>query len=84
MGHDPGNALLDAMAIQMMERIQQFRSQAISNSLWAYAKLGYNPGKELLAVTSRRAQTMLHQYTSQASLKTSLVFRESQNLPQFS
>jgi FAST kinase-like protein, subdomain 1 len=65
LGHDPGNALLDAMAIQMVERIQQFRPQAISNSLWAYAKLGYNPGKELLAVTSRRAQTMLHQYTSQ-------------------
>ena len=40
--------------------------QAVSNSLWAYAKLGYNPGRELLDCTARRAGSMLHQYTSQA------------------
>ena len=40
--------------------------QAVSNSLWAYAKLGYNPGRELLDCTARRAGGMLHQYTSQA------------------
>ena len=39
--------------------------QAVSNSLWAYAKLGYNPGSRLLDVTSHRAAGMLHQYTSQ-------------------
>ena len=42
--------------------------QAVSNSLWAYAKLGYNPGRELLDCTARRAGSMLHQYTSQARL----------------
>jgi len=41
-------------------------AQAVSNSLWAYAKLGYNPGRELLDCTARRAGGMLHQYTSQA------------------
>lgn len=39
--------------------------QAVSNSLWAYAKLEYNPGKLLVDVASRKAAGMMHQYTSQ-------------------
>lgn len=41
------------------------RMQAVSNSLWAYARLSYNPGSRLLDVTAHRAAGMLHQYTSQ-------------------
>lgn len=44
--------------------------QAVSNSLWAYAKLGYNPGSRLLDVTAQRATGMLHQYTSQEIANT--------------
>ena len=44
--------------------------QAVSNSLWAYAKLGYNPGSRLLDVTAHRAIGMLHQYTSQEIANT--------------
>lgn len=44
--------------------------QAVSNSLWAYAKLGYNPGILLLDVASQKAAGMLHQYTSQELANT--------------
>lgn len=44
--------------------------QAVSNSLWAYAKLGYNPGVLLLDVASQKAAGMLHQYTSQELANT--------------
>lgn len=37
----------------------------MSNALWAYGRLQYNPGSRLLDVTAHRAATMLHQYTSQ-------------------
>ena len=39
LGVYPGEAMLGAMAIHMSERIQAYRPQAISNSLWAYAKV---------------------------------------------
>lgn len=32
LGHDPGQSLRDAMAVQMVARIQQFRPQAIPSS----------------------------------------------------
>jgi hypothetical protein len=44
--------------------------QAVSNSLWAYAKLGYNPGILLLDVAAQKAAGMLHQYTSQELANT--------------
>ena len=49
----------------MLLRHEAHGAQAVSNSQWAYAKLGYNPGRELLDCTARRAGGMLHQYTSQ-------------------
>ncbi len=45
-------------------------SQAVSNSLWSYAKLGYNPGILLLDVAAQKAAGMLHQYTSQELANT--------------
>ena len=42
----------------------------MSNSLWAYAKLGYNPGREVLDVTAQRAVQSLPQYTSQEIANT--------------
>ena len=44
--------------------------QAVSNSLWAYAKLSYNPGILMLDVASQKAAGMLHQYTSQELANT--------------
>lgn len=37
----------------------------ISARLQAYAKLQYNPGRELLEAAGRRALAALHQYTPQ-------------------
>ena len=37
----------------------------MSNSLWAYAKLGFNPGVQVLDVAARRVMLSLHQYNSQ-------------------
>lgn len=37
----------------------------MSNSLWAYAKLGFNPGVQVLDVAARRVMHSLHQYNSQ-------------------
>ena len=39
LGHYPGDQLLDAMALHMVDRIQAYRPQAVSNTLWAYAKV---------------------------------------------
>lgn len=44
--------------------------QAVSNTLWAYAKLSYNPGKLLMEVAAQKAMGMLHQYTSQELANT--------------
>ena len=44
--------------------------QAVSNSLWAYAKLSYNPGKLLMEVAAQKAAGMLHQYASQEVANT--------------
>jgi len=37
--HYPCDQLLEAMALHMVERIAAYRPQAVSNSLWAYAKV---------------------------------------------
>ncbi len=39
LGHYPGDQLLEAMALHMVDRIQAYRPQAVSNTLWAYAKV---------------------------------------------
>lgn len=40
LGAYPGEQLLEAMALHMLQRIQTYRPQAISNSVWAFAKVG--------------------------------------------
>lgn len=44
--------------------------QAVSNSLWAYAKLAYNPGRPVLDATVHRAVHSLPQFTSQEVANT--------------
>ena len=58
--------------------------QAVSNSLWAYAKLGYNPGILLLDVASQKAAGMLHQYTSQELAKVNQQIVDERNNAEFS
>ena len=44
----------------------------VSARLQAYAKLQYNPGRELLEAAGRRALAALHQYTPQVGTNTCL------------
>lgn len=44
----PGNNLLDEIARHAVSIISTFRPQATSNTLWAFAKLGYCPSRTLL------------------------------------
>jgi hypothetical protein len=55
--------------------------QAISNSLWSYSKLGYNPGHRVLDIAARRAAAMLHQYTSQEIANTLWAFATLEQSP---
>ena len=55
--------------------------QAISNSLWSYSKLGYNPGHRVLDIAARRAAVMLHQYTSQEIANTLWAFATLEQNP---
>ena len=57
------------------------RAQAISNSLWSYSKLGYNPGHRVLDIAARRAAVMLHQYTSQEIANTLWAFATLEQNP---
>jgi hypothetical protein len=50
--HNPGVALLDAAAVQILRRLDQFSPQDTSNSIWALAKLYHHPSSELLQVTT--------------------------------
>ena len=51
LGHYPGDQLLEAMALHMVDRIQAYRPQAVSNTLWAYAKV---PPPSCRVVTGRQ------------------------------
>jgi hypothetical protein len=45
--------------------IMDFSSQHIAVTLWAVAKLDFNPGKDILEVISRRVLTLVHDYNPQ-------------------
>lgn len=50
--HHPGNALMDAAAVQIGHRIDQFSPQDTTNAIGAYAKLFHSPPAELVQVGS--------------------------------
>ena len=50
----PENNLLDNLARHAVSIIGTFRPQATSNTLWAFAKLGYCPSRALLDAGSRQ------------------------------
>jgi hypothetical protein len=50
----PQGDLLDAIATHAADIIKQFRPQAVSNTLWGYAKLGYMPGEKLMKAATQQ------------------------------
>lgn len=57
--------LLNAMATQAMQRLPQFNSQNMSNTLWAFASLNHHPGPMLLKVLQRELIHKLPHFTAQ-------------------
>lgn len=57
--------VLSAMATQAMQRLPQFNSQNMSNTLWAFASLNHHPGPMLLKVLQRELVHKLPHFTSQ-------------------
>lgn len=57
--------VLGAMATQAMQRLPQFNSQNMSNTLWAFASLNHHPGPMLLKVLQRELVHKLPHFTSQ-------------------
>ena len=53
------------MATQAMQRLPQFNSQNMSNTLWAFASLNHHPGPMLLKVLQRELVHKLPHFTSQ-------------------
>ena len=53
------------MATQAMQRLPQFNSQNMSNTLWAFASLNHHPGPMLLKVLQRELVHKLPYFTSQ-------------------
>lgn len=53
------------MANQAMQRLPQFNSQNMSNTLWAFASLNHHPGPMLLKVLQRELVHKLPHFTSQ-------------------
>lgn len=53
------------MATQAMQRLPQFNSQNMSNTLWAFASLNHHPGSMLLKVLQRELVHKLPHFTSQ-------------------
>lgn len=67
--------------LQQPDQALPHHAQAISNSLWSYSKLAYNPGQRLLDTAARRAAGMLHQYTSQEIANTLWAFATLEHNP---
>lgn len=55
--------------------------QAVSNTLWAYAKMGKNPGLILLDMAAMKALSMCHQYTIKEIANTLWAFAELSHCP---
>lgn len=53
------------MATQAMQRLPQFNSQNMSNTLWAFASLNHHPGSMLLKVLQRELVHKLPYFTAQ-------------------
>ena len=58
--------------IQM--KIAEFNSQHIAVSLWAIAKLAYNPGREFLEIAANRCCSLVGEYNPQNIANTLWAF----------
>ena len=67
LGHDPGSALLDAIATTSVQAMGSFSPQNLSNTLWSFAKLG-RPHRDLFSVSAAHMHmpSMMRQFQAQS------------------
>jgi hypothetical protein len=59
--------MLEARAEEMSE---EFNTQDIANTLWAFAKMGWTPGAQTLRTLERRAERISGEFNSQEVANT--------------
>ena len=65
LDHNPGAALLEALAGDAEGKLPQFTAQNISNLLYAFAKLEHKPPAAFLGAVARAARPILASFTPQ-------------------
>lgn len=66
LNHSPGEALLEALALEAEKKLAEFSPQNISNLLYAFAKLEHKPSA-FLEQASRAAVPILTTFTPQVT-----------------
>ncbi|CAL8462328.1 g1861 [Coccomyxa elongata] len=65
MGHNPGEAMLNAMAAEVAKKLGGCNAQNLANIAWSYATLSHNPGEELLEAIAVEAEKKLAEFSPQ-------------------
>ncbi|BDA46187.1 probable RAP domain-containing protein, chloroplastic [Coccomyxa sp. Obi] len=65
MGHNPGEAMLNAMAAEVAKKFGGCNAQNLANIAWSYATLSHNPGEELLEAIAVQAEKKLAEFSPQ-------------------
>lgn len=67
LSHNPGEELLEAIAVEAEKKLAEFSPQNISNLLYAFAKLDYKPSA-FLEQASQAAVPILTNFTPQVCI----------------
>ena len=65
---------IQALSRQARNRMPAFNSQAVANTLWAFAKMGVEPERELVGALAGRARATAETFNSQAVANTLWAF----------
>jgi hypothetical protein len=65
MGRKPGDQLMELLDGQMETISGDFKSQHVSDTLWAYARMRRKPGERLMGLLEGRMETMSGEFSSQ-------------------
>ncbi len=65
MGRKPGDQLMELLDGQMETISGDFKSQHVSDTLWAYARMRRKPGERLMGLLEGRMETISGEFSSQ-------------------
>ncbi len=69
-----GKPLMEKTVKTIADGVMEFSSQHIAVTLWAVAKLDFNPGKEVLQIISTRVYALIKDYNPQNVANTLWAF----------